>query len=90
MNRRLAWAATLLAWISGAGSLHAQTDHLVSLDTGRTASGAPVQMRAILNQPAKPTDTAVLFFRSVPGYARIQGVADRNRNLLPFLRTSLP
>lgn len=90
MNRRLVFAAAMLGWMSGPGSLHAQTDHLVSFDTGRTAGGAPVQMRAILSKPAKATDTAVLFFRGVPGYARIQGVTDRNRNLLPFMRASLP
>lgn len=66
------------------------TDHLVEFDTGRASAGKPVMMRAILTRPATGTDTAVLFFRGVPGYARIQGVADRDRNLIPFLRASLP
>lgn len=90
MNCRSVLLAALLAGMGGINSLHAQSDHLVSFDTGRSAGGAPVQMRAIISKPAAATDTAVLFFRGVPGYARIQGVADRNRNLIPFMRTSLP
>ena len=69
------------------------SDHLVEFNTGRTSRGNPVLMRAILTLPApaaQGTDTAVLFFRGVPGYARIQRVADRDRNLIPFLRSSLP
>ena len=90
MNCRSVLLAALLAGMGGINSLHAQSDHLVSFDTGRTTGGAPVQMRAIIIKPAAATDTAVLFFRGVPGYARIQTVADRNRNLLPFMRASLP
>jgi hypothetical protein len=90
MNCRSVLLAALLAGMGGINSLHAQSDHLVSFDTGRTAGGTPVQMRAILIKPAAVTDTAVLFFRGVPGYARIQTVADRNRNLIAFMRASLP
>ena len=90
MNCRSVLLATMLAGMGDIGSLHAQSDHLVSFDTGRTAGGAPVQMRAIISKPAAATDTAVLFFRGVPGYARIQTVADRDRNLIPFLRANLP
>lgn len=69
------------------------SDHLIEFNTGRTSRGSPVLMRAILTRPApstQATETAVLFFRGVPGYARIQSVADRDRNLIPFLRSSLP
>ena len=42
--------------------------------------------RAILAQPDKPTDTALLFFRGLPGIARIRSTADKEPNLLPFMR----
>jgi len=42
--------------------------------------------RAILARPAKPTDTALLYFRGYPGIARIQSVADKAPNLQPFMR----
>ena len=71
---------------------HAQaqtTDVLIDLDTGRTEGlfkKSPVSQRAILARPAKPTDTALLYFRGFPGIARIQSVADKSRNLQPFMR----
>lgn len=68
---------------------HAQTDVLIEIDRGRTEgvfTKSPVFQRAILTTPAKPTDTALLFFRGYPGIARIQTVADKQRNLLPFMR----
>ena len=68
---------------------HAQTDVLIDIDRGRTEgifSKSPVYQRAILSKPAKPTDTALLFFRGDPGIARIQSVADKQRNLLPLVR----
>jgi hypothetical protein len=75
---------------SGSISLaNAQTDVLIEIDRGRTEglfARAPVFQRAILSKPAAPTDTAVLFFRGYPGIARIQSVADKQRNLLPFMR----
>ena len=73
----------------GISLAHAQTDVLIEIDRGRTEgffTKAPVFQRAILAKPAKPTDTAVLFFRGYPGIARIQSVADKQRNLLPFMR----
>ncbi|MGZ5141613.1 MAG: alpha/beta fold hydrolase, partial [Burkholderiales bacterium] len=39
-----------------------------------------------LAKPAKPTDTALLYFRGYPGIARIQSVGDKQRNLQPFMR----
>src|ERR1051325_7782949 len=45
-----------------------------------------VFQRAILAKPAKPSDTALLYFRGYPGIARIQAVADKDRNLQPFMR----
>lgn len=73
----------------GISLAHAQTDVLIEIDRGRTEgffTRAPVFQRAILTKPAKPTETAVLFFRGYPGIARIQSVADKQRNLLPFMR----
>src|SRR5947207_410478 len=68
---------------------HAQTDVLIETDRGRTEGvfkKSPVFQRAILAKPAKPTDTALLYFRGYPGIARIQSVADKARNLQPFMR----
>ena len=73
----------------GISLAHAQTDVLIEIDRGRTEgffTKAPVFQRAILTKPAKPTETAVLFFRGNPGIARIQSVADKQRNLPPFMR----
>jgi hypothetical protein len=36
--------------------------------------------------PAQPTDTALLFFRDYPGIAVIETVADKSKNLQPFMR----
>jgi hypothetical protein len=79
-------AALALSAISAA---HAQSDVLIEIDRGRTEgffAKSPVFQRAILAKPAAPTDTALLFFRGYPGIARIQTVADKQRNLLPFMR----
>jgi hypothetical protein len=68
---------------------HAQTDVLIEVDTGRTEgvlTKSPVFQRAILAKPAKPADTALLYFRGYPGIARIQSVADKQANLQPFMR----
>jgi len=67
----------------------AQTDVLIEIDRGRTEgvfTKSPVFQRAILAKPAKPTDTALLYFRGYPGIGRIQSVADKQRNLQPFMR----
>lgn len=67
----------------------AQTDVLIEIDRGRTEGvfkKSPVFQRAILAKPAKATDTALLYFRGYPGVARIQSVADKARNLQPFMR----
>jgi len=70
--------------------VHAQiTDVLIEIDRGRTEgvfTKSPVFQRAILAKPAKPTDTALLYFRGYPGIARIQSVADKQGNLQPFMR----
>ena len=68
---------------------HAQTDVLIEIDRGRTEgifTKSSVFQRAILARPAKPTDTALLYFRGYPGIARIQSAADKQRNLQPFMR----
>src|SRR5947207_6764493 len=68
---------------------HAQTDVLIEIDRGRTEgvfTKSPVFQRAILAKPAKHTDTELLYFRGYPGIARIQSVADKQRNLQPFMR----
>src|SRR6267143_1661059 len=69
---RKAFLALALFCISLA---HAQTDVLIEIDRGRTEgvfTKSPVFQRAILAKPAKPTDTALLYFRGYPGIARIQ------------------
>jgi hypothetical protein len=83
---RKAFLAVALFCISLA---HAQTDVLIEIDRGRTEgvfTKSPVFQRAILAKPAKSTDTALLYFRGYPGIARIQSVADKQRNLQPFMR----
>lgn len=86
MRKALLVVAAALHWASLA---HAQTDVLIEIDRGRTDgffTKSAVFQRAILIKPDTPTDTAVLFFRGYPGIARIQTVADTQRNLLPFMR----
>ena len=80
------WLAAACAWSPLA---RAQTDVLIEVDTGRKEgmfTKSPVFERAILAMPAKPADTALLFFRGYPGIARIQSAADKQRNLQPFMR----
>jgi poly(3-hydroxybutyrate) depolymerase len=86
MPRTLLAAAVAFLGISLA---HAQTDVLIEIDRGRTEgvfTKSPVFQRAILAKPAKPADTALLYFRGYPGIARIQSVADKQGNLQPFMR----
>src|SRR6267378_463853 len=85
-HMRKAFPAVALFCISLA---QAQTDVLIEIDRGRTEgifTKSPVFQRAILAKPAKPTDTALLYFRGYPGIARIQSVADKQGNLQPFMR----
>ncbi len=86
MRKALLVVAVALFCISLA---HAQTDVLIEIDRGRTEgffTKSPVFQRAILAKPAKPTDTALLYFRGYPGIARIQSVANKQGNLQPFMR----
>src|SRR5436190_22788751 len=86
MRKALLAVAVALFCISLA---HAQTDVLIEIDRGRTEgifTKSPVFQRAILAKPAKPTDTAILYFRCYPRIARIQSVAVKQRNLQPFMR----
>jgi len=86
MRKALLAVAAALFCISLA---HAQTDVLIEVDRGRTEgvfTKSPVFQRAILAKPAKPTDTALLYFRGYPGISRIQSVADKQGNLQPFMR----
>lgn len=78
-------AVLMLAWFPLAS---AQTDVLVEFTTPRIdpADNVPVRMRAILVEPARKTDTAVLFFRGIPGYAKIQSVADKQRNMIQLAK----
>lgn len=74
-------------------AVYAQTqkDVLIEVDTGRKEGlfiKSPAYMRAILSMPETSTDTALLFFRGSPGISRIKSVADKNRNLIPFLRAN--
>ena len=86
MGKALMAVATALVCASLA---HAQDDVLIEIDRGRTEgifTKSPVFQRAILAKPARPTDTALLYFRGYPGIARIQSVADKQANLQPFMR----
>src|SRR6266576_3834897 len=77
MRKALLAVAAALFCISLA---HAQTDVLIEIDRGPTEgifTKSPVFQRAILAKPAKPTDTALLYFRGYPGIARIQSVAGK-------------
>ena len=66
---------------------HAQiTDVLIDVELERKHNGAPVHMRAILGKPPAATDTALLIFRGIPGYALIQSTSDKQRNIPTFLR----
>ena len=79
----------VVAALFGVSLANAQTDVLIEIDRGRTEgvfTKSPVFQRAILAMPAKPADTALLFFRGYPGIAKIQSVADKQRNLQPFMR----
>jgi hypothetical protein len=83
------WLLAAVAVLLGGSPAYSQTDVLIEIERGRTEgifTKSPVFQRAILSQPAKPTDTVLLFFRGYPGIARIQSVADKERNLIPFLR----
>lgn len=82
------FAAWMIPWmgilcISGA---LAQTEILIDIDRGRMADGAKVYQRAILVKPATQTQIALLTFRGMPGISRLQSVADRARNSIPFIR----
>ena len=86
MRKALLTVAVALLCISLA---HAQTDVLIEIDRGRTEGifiKSPVFQRAILAKPARPADTALLYFPGYPGIARIQSVAEKQRNLQPFMR----
>src|SRR5215831_5028342 len=84
-----AWVLIALT-LCCASSAHAQiTDVLIDIDRGRTEgvfTKSKVFQRAILAKPARPSDTALLFFRGDPGIARIKSAEDKQRNLLPFMR----
>lgn len=80
---------TVAVALFGISLAHAQTDVLLEIDRGRTEgffTKTPVFQRAILTKPAKSTETALLFFRGYPGIARLRSVADKQRNLLAFMR----
>lgn len=65
--------------------LHAQTETLIEVDSGRTMDGGggrvAVVQRAILTIPGTPTDTALLYFRGDPGYMLAKSLKDKQRNL---------
>lgn len=87
MEKLFLTAAVALLGISLA---HAQDDVLIELDTGRTQglfTKTPVVQRAILTKPARPAETALLFFRGgSSNSAQIRSVTDKQRNLLTFMR----
>ncbi|MBM3582453.1 MAG: alpha/beta hydrolase [Alphaproteobacteria bacterium] len=83
------WLAALLCVVTVPAQAQAQvpafTEVFVAVDTGRTrdegGKAVPVTQRAILTLPARPTDTALLFFRGNPGYMLANSVDDKRRNL---------
>lgn len=85
--------AVWLAWmLLGATCAQAQSDVLIEVNTGRTEgmfSRTPAFMRAILTKPEQPGDIALLWFRGAPGYARLQGTAEKMRHAGSFLRLNL-
>lgn len=76
---------TFVLLLHACSSALAQTDVLIESRAARAADSYVV-MRAILSKPAQPTDTAVLFFRGAPGYAKIQSVADKRRNMIDLAK----
>lgn len=77
-----------LTWAIVAGPVWAQVDELIEIDTGRTEgvfSRKPVLLRAILARPAAPAEIALLMFRGSPGYARIESLSDKRRNIQPYI-----
>lgn len=89
--KKAMWA--WLTWtLLGAAAAQAQSDVLIEVNTGRTEgrfSQAPAVMRAILAKPEQPTDTALLWFRGSPGYARLRATTDKMRHAGSFLRLNL-
>ena len=86
MGRALLAVAAVLICVSPA---RAQTDVLIDIDTGRKEgvfTKSAVFQRAIVAKPARPGDTALLYFRGYPGMAKIESVADKQGNLQPFMR----
>lgn len=77
--------AIAIAWSALAS---AQTDVLIESAAGRTdpANNSPVMMRAILIKPASQGDSVVLYFRGVPGYAKIQSLGDKQRNMIQLAK----
>jgi len=87
--KKLILALLIVLALSIPAYVHAQNDVLIEIERGRTEgffTKTQVFQRAILSKPDKPTDTAVLFFRGYPGIARIKSIADKQRNLLAFMR----
>ena len=85
-------ALVMVSALSNPAAAQATTDSLVEVDTGRTQgvfTKTPVFIRAILARPAHPTDTALLYFRGAPGYARITSTDDKMRNAGSILRPNL-
>ncbi len=83
----------LLSLCLQVGASRAATDFLIETDRGRTEgmfSSKPVRQRAILMKPDIAGDTALLIFRGAPGYANIQTVEDKIRNMPNFIRPNLP
>lgn len=88
----------MIAVLLGAPGVQAQgpvlpqgqsTAVLIEADRGRESgifAKSPVVQRAILVKPQRPTDTALLVFRGNPGYALIESLADRHKNLPGFIR----
>lgn len=81
--------AMLLFLLMQSAYAQAPADVLIEVDRGRTDgffSGKPVFQRAIVMKPVVPSDTALLMFRGAPGYARIETVKDKIRNVQNFIR----
>lgn len=77
-----------------APAAHAQsTDVLIEVTRDRTSgifSKSPVVQRAVLVKPTQATDTVLMYFRGIPGYALIESAADRRRNTPRWLGINMP
>lgn len=83
MHKRMLILLSLLFLASSAQALR---DSLIEVELQRKDAGSPVFQRAILSQPDTVNlQTALLYFRSGHGMAKISSIEDRRRNYSLFI-----